>query len=170
MSFDTITQVAPFDSLPDQEYVFPPESQIFDNATTGEEGSTMLRDLFRARAAGELLRKDLNILPKLLSLIAQFNVIPRLGDKDKKTKQRIKGLLDHVQPLEGEDEGEEENYVEEEEGDDDATVGDGGARGRVYEDDLLEAIVRSARPPEYDGWPKLIAAGNSDEGSGEDSP
>ncbi|KAI3816175.1 hypothetical protein L1987_15866 [Smallanthus sonchifolius] len=68
----------------------------------------------------------------------------RFISKDKNMKQRIEGLLDNVQPLEGEDEGDEGNDGEEEEveSEDDAKEGDGGARERVFEDDLLEAIVR----------------------------
>ncbi|KAI3802131.1 hypothetical protein L1987_30257 [Smallanthus sonchifolius] len=123
MSFDTITQVAPFDSLPYQEYVFRLESQILDKTTTGDAWYTLLRALFKIGASGELLRKDLNILSKLLSWIAQFNVIPRLGDKVK--------LLHYEIQIES-DEG---NDDEEKEDDNDATGGDGGARGRVYEDD-----------------------------------
>ncbi|KAI3813861.1 hypothetical protein L1987_18596 [Smallanthus sonchifolius] len=46
MSFDTIRQVAPFDSFPAQEYVYPPDRQILDNATIGDEGFAMLRDFF----------------------------------------------------------------------------------------------------------------------------
>ncbi|KAI3813862.1 hypothetical protein L1987_18597 [Smallanthus sonchifolius] len=83
--------------------------------------------------------------------------------KDKKTKQVIEGLLPNVQSL---GEGERDDVIEggcasEKEESDGGDEGDAmgnvgsGLRDRVFEDDLLEAIVRSARPPEYKGWPKL---------------
>ncbi|KAI3744863.1 hypothetical protein L1987_57959 [Smallanthus sonchifolius] len=134
MSFDTITQVAPFDSLPDQEYVYPPERHIFDNATTESLDRKMIphchliTTLMRLQGALHqdtfyMVKHHKRIVLNKLSYQewSYTTTNRRFVLKDKKMKQRIEGLLDHVQPLEGKDEGEEGNDEEEEEGDDGAT-------------------------------------------------
>ncbi|KAL8225445.1 hypothetical protein R6Q57_018002 [Mikania cordata] len=84
LSFETMNKVVKFDTKPQREYVYPERMQILGEATEDEEWRAMVRVLF-AKAPEEmgrkLLRSDLNVLPKLLSLISGFNVIPRLGDK-----------------------------------------------------------------------------------------
>ncbi|KAL8249440.1 hypothetical protein R6Q59_006308 [Mikania micrantha] len=84
LSFETMNKVVKFDTKSQREYVYPERQQILGESTADAQWNDMVRVLFAKppEAMGtKLLRSDLEVLPKLLSLISGFNVIPRLGDK-----------------------------------------------------------------------------------------
>ncbi|KAI3819812.1 hypothetical protein L1987_13664 [Smallanthus sonchifolius] len=78
---DNIFVVA-FDTKPNNAYVFPSEASLMNKEFTNVKDIAMLQDLFRPRADGDFKRGDLNILPKILQMIAQTNVLPRMGDRN----------------------------------------------------------------------------------------
>ncbi|KAL8257606.1 hypothetical protein R6Q59_029647 [Mikania micrantha] len=54
------------------------------------------RPLFIENTHGNLKRKDLNILPKLLAIVARYSVIPRMADKMKASREsRERKMVPH---------------------------------------------------------------------------
>ncbi|KAK9052264.1 hypothetical protein SSX86_028892 [Deinandra increscens subsp. villosa] len=82
MSFDTLNEIAKFDSKGSKRYVYPDLNDIYIHPERHSTWSMMLDELFVPGAdRAHLHRDELKLKPKMLHLIMQHNVIPRRGDK-----------------------------------------------------------------------------------------
>jgi hypothetical protein len=77
LSFETMRQVANFDSLPDHQYEYP--ANILSGEET-ENWNDMLAELFIVNYNFHMARSELKPLVLLLTQIMGKNVIPRLSD------------------------------------------------------------------------------------------
>ncbi|KAJ0686718.1 hypothetical protein HanOQP8_Chr11g0418761 [Helianthus annuus] len=95
LSFEAMDKIVKFDTgavNPQREYEYLSAEKIFGK---GDDWLTMLRELFQVddiREDMKLYKKDLKPLPKLLTCILNWNVIPRAGDKEKIRNYEIRVL------------------------------------------------------------------------------
>ncbi|KAK1430662.1 hypothetical protein QVD17_13565 [Tagetes erecta] len=88
LSFDELDKITNFDSgavYPTREYEYLSAARVFCKEK-GDDWLVMLRELFAVKKVTQnmqLIRADLKPLPKLLTNILNWNVIPRKGDKIK---------------------------------------------------------------------------------------
>ncbi|KAK9060314.1 hypothetical protein SSX86_021018 [Deinandra increscens subsp. villosa] len=82
MSFESLNQIAKFDSKAAKNYVYPSLDDIYHKPETHPTWKMMLSELFLSgRDLTILQREDLKLKPKLIHLIMTHNVMPRRGDK-----------------------------------------------------------------------------------------
>ncbi|KAJ0668958.1 hypothetical protein HanPI659440_Chr17g0695571 [Helianthus annuus] len=90
MSFDTLTKLARYDSLPARDYTIPSLEDLLVKPEAHPRWNDMLEALFLPGTfRGTLYRRNLKIEAKLLLMICILNVIPRRGDNQEVRFQQI---------------------------------------------------------------------------------
>ncbi|KAL9995438.1 hypothetical protein Hdeb2414_s0806g00949081 [Helianthus debilis subsp. tardiflorus] len=105
MSYDSLRQIAKFDSKPSNQYIVPRLEDLYFNPQNHPQRQHMLEYLFvPGTTQGKLLRRNLRIEEKLMLVLYTQNVIPRRVDKVEVrfTAVPVLYMLMHGSPLVGE--------------------------------------------------------------------
>lgn len=81
MLMETLRHIAPFDSKPSAEYVYPSDEDLYVNPDKDPMYERMKLDLFKPGFPHTMVRNNLRMQVRLLLNLVLHNVMPRRGDR-----------------------------------------------------------------------------------------